>query len=244
LGAAPLAHAAFWHKKQFPNWSQRDVDRMLTDSPWAKSTSVSIELRPRRVNHLASAFSDIGLPRGTGWPGGLGWPGGGGGSRVPTSRPGPGQGSSVPPVVTRGEAYLTVRWSSALPIRQAALLDRHGSLEAAPAEEVEALHTQPGDYILEIFGIPAQVIQSSRKDMEESLMDTSQLTLPSRRPVRATYAHAPVHGQYRFLTLRFPRTEPITVEQKQVALFASAGPFEVQQKFKLKTMLYGGRLEL
>lgn len=249
LGASPLAAGGFWERKIFPKWSERDVERMLTDSPWARTVGVEIKLRPRNGSPLASAFSDVGLPRGTGWPrpgiglpGGLGWPGGG--SQVPTSRPAPGQGGGAPPMVTRGEAYLTIRWSSALPIRQAMLLDTHGSLREAPADEVEALRSVPKEFVVEVFGIPGQVIQTDRRRMEELLVETSQLTLPGRRPISATEAHAPIHGQYRFLTLRFPKDEPITVDNKEVEFFASAGPFEIKEKFKLKEMVYGGRLEL
>ncbi|MCP5111678.1 MAG: hypothetical protein GY953_12665, partial [bacterium] len=217
LGAAPLATAAFWDKREFPHWSQKVVDRMLTDSPWAKSTDVQIELHPRRQSPLASSFGDIG------WPGGNGWPGGG--SRVPTSSPapGPGQGGNVPGTVTRGEAYLTVRWSSALPIRQAMLLDRHGRLRDAPDEEVQALKEEPKDYVIEIFGIPAQVLQTSRKAMEANLLRSSQLSIAGRQPIRATEATSPPQGEYRFLTLRFPKTDPIALDDKEVKLFASAG---------------------
>ena len=39
----------FWETKPFSEWSDEEVDRMLTDSPWAKSMSVNFELSdPRR----------------------------------------------------------------------------------------------------------------------------------------------------------------------------------------------------
>lgn len=34
--AAPLRGADFWEKKNFTRWSEKEVRRMLTDSPWAR----------------------------------------------------------------------------------------------------------------------------------------------------------------------------------------------------------------
>ena len=38
-----LLAADFW-QKPYTNWSEKDAAKLLTDSPWAKSASVSMEL--------------------------------------------------------------------------------------------------------------------------------------------------------------------------------------------------------
>ncbi len=62
LAAAPLSQAAFWSNKPFPEWSDEQIDKMLTDSPWAKSMTVRFELgNPGERQQFD--FSDVGLPQ-------------------------------------------------------------------------------------------------------------------------------------------------------------------------------------
>ena len=42
----------------------------------------------------------------------------------------------------------------------------------------------------------------------------------------------------------FPRTEAITLEDKEVEFATKLGPLEVKRKFKLQDMVFGGKLEL
>lgn len=234
--AAASAAAEFWEKHSFPDWTTREVDEMLTDSPWAKSFTLRFELGAPP----ARQYSDIGLPRSIQWPGGGGgWPGGG--NRIPA----PGQGGGRNTGASVGaESYLTMRWSSALPIRQALLLDEHGSADRIPADALASLDEPQTNYVVEIFGLPAQVVHIGREEMEDALLSSAQITLHRRSPIRAVGVYAPPQGNYRSLTLRFPRTDPITLEADQAEVFAAAGPFDFRQKFSLEQMLYGGALEL
>lgn len=252
VAGTPLARAGFWEKKKFPYWNQDEVDKMLTDSPWAKSMRVAFSLQDPR-GHRALSFSDVGLPGGIGFPGpglgipGAGWPGGGqrspgGGADFPgggTGDRGGRRGTSV-----RAEAYLTVRWSSALPIKQAALLDRHGSVEKTPAAAVERLGREETHYIIEVFGLPAQVVHMEEGRLETELLESASLIRNSKRPIAAEVVEAPPHGGYRWFTFRFPRTDSITVEDHEVEFYAGAGPFEFNKKFRLKPMVYDGALAL
>src|ERR1700678_3477078 len=81
-----LAAADFW-QKPYTEWSDKDTAKMLTDSPWAKSVSVS----------MAGPGGAAGAPPmtpggGGGGFGGHGGPQGGGGSDF-----GPGAQGSAPP---------------------------------------------------------------------------------------------------------------------------------------------------
>ena len=46
------------------------------------------------------------------------------------------------------------------------------------------------------------------------------------------------------LHLMFPRTEAITLEDKNVEFKLALGPMDVKKKFKLKDMVFNGNLEL
>jgi len=43
LGAGAVLAADFWESKKFPEWSDKEVARMLHDSPWAKTFKVGLE---------------------------------------------------------------------------------------------------------------------------------------------------------------------------------------------------------
>ncbi|MCL5743645.1 MAG: alpha/beta hydrolase, partial [Acidobacteria bacterium] len=46
------------------------------------------------------------------------------------------------------------------------------------------------------------------------------------------------------IVYQFPRTDPITLEDKEVEFISRVGPVEFKRKFKLKEMVYGGKLAL
>lgn len=264
LGISPLMADGFWDKRPFPDWSEDEIERMLTDSPWAQSLATRFRLEdPRNQRQFdftrfpepprtlpARGFSDIGLPPGIGLPTGgqgipgIGWPGSGRGrsgspAQYPGGSSGGGRGGSV-----LTEAYLTVRWSSALPIKQALVLDELGTSGLDSPEAKEILNREEQDYIVEFFGLPAIAVHMEREEMEQELTEKSELISKAGRRIRCESARVPAHGEYRSITLRFPRDNPFTLDDKQVEVAAAAGPFDFNQKFKLAPMVYNGRLEL
>ncbi|MCW5981064.1 MAG: hypothetical protein KIT09_23480 [Bryobacteraceae bacterium] len=238
VSTGSLARAASWELKAFPQWTAEDVDRLLTDSPWAKPATVPFELEPPPTR-LLSDFSDIGLPGGVGWPGG-GWPGGGRG--VPTG-PGSGSGQGGGWKV-RTEAYLTVRWSSALPIRQAVALDRWGAGGLESPEALALLREEPKEYVIEAFGFPAIVFHRQVEQLKKELPAHATLLRKGHPPIRAASVEIPEYGQYLTVTFRFPRQAPIAAEDGSVEFIAATQQFDLRKKFKLPAMTYEGRLEL
>ena len=230
----------FWESRTYPNWTGEEVDRLLTNSPWAKPMRVSFLLENRPGQRVMS-FSDVGLPPGIGLPGGVpGWPGGVGFPRGRTGSPGPQTGGAS----ARAEAYLTVRWSSALPVRQALLLDRSRRELALSGDAPAALELEQPDYLIDVFGLPAQTVSGGTKELATSLAATASLVRKGRRPVSAESVEIPPYGNHLSLHFRFPRTDPILLEDRQVEFFAAGGPFEFRKAFKLPPMVYGGRLAL
>ena len=55
LASAALTAADFWEEKDFTTWSPQQIDKMLTDSPWAKKATIVLgSLREGRAP--AAAF--------------------------------------------------------------------------------------------------------------------------------------------------------------------------------------------
>src|SRR5439155_19214477 len=93
IGAGLLA-ADFWEEKPFLTWSDKEVDRIITDSPWAQRLTVVNQGSPTP----SIAGGAVGGGDDGGGRGGRGGRGGGGGGGV-TLR-------------------LTITWRSALPIKE------------------------------------------------------------------------------------------------------------------------------
>jgi hypothetical protein len=139
--------------------------------------------------------------------------------------------------------YLTVRWSSALPIRQALALERWGRSGLNAPAAIEWLNQEPKEHLVEVFGLPAIMATNGAKRIEEDLSRSCVLWLKSRLPSRAASVHVPEHGTHLSAELRFLRASGITPQDGAVELRGETGPIQIAQKFKLREMVYQGRLE-
>ena len=229
---------------RFPAWSSQYVDRMLTDSPWAKESVVSYYLDATR-DRYTTEFAQIGMPGGIGLPGTQipGWPRGGGnrGSNpggVPSTWPG---GSSRG---SKAEMYLLTRWSSALPIRRALALQEFGVNGLKDENAVELLNRRDAEYVIEIAGFPTQAITQGARQLSSDLLRSARLTVANRPTARAAYANVPEHGMHLVATMRFPRFDGLSGKDGTIDLYAESGKIQIQVRFKLKDMVYQGRLEL
>lgn len=234
---APLM-ARNWDRTAFPEWSDEHVDKLLTDSPWARPLTLPFRFSaPVRRPFVASEFDQIGEPMGLpkGWP--SGGPSPAPGTRSPRIDDGNG-----PPVQT--EIYVTTRWSSALPMRQAMALHQFGRSGLNSQKAAQLLQGDTSQYVLEVAGFPAGMIPQGVRRFEAELLASAALLVKGRKPLRATAASVPEHGNHLIASIRFPRFENLAENDGLIELAAQAGPMDVRQKFKLRDMNYRGRLEL
>lgn len=235
--SAGAARAASWDRRPFPDWDSSVTDKVLTDSPWAHPLTVPFEYAAPPAARLQSDFLQIGLPGGWGIP--SPFPGSG-------RRSTPGAGGSIPQTGTsvRTEAYLTVRWASALPVRQAMALEQFGRQGLGRPDVRQALDAQPEDYVVEFCGWPAIAIPKGAEWLGEQLQQTARIAGKGRRPLAARSCRVPPHGTHLIAELRFPRDQAFQLEDGLVEVTASAAGLNVEHRFKLRPMVYNGRLEL
>ncbi|MBK5291170.1 MAG: hypothetical protein JJE04_05780 [Acidobacteriia bacterium] len=151
-------------------------------------------------------------------------------------------GSRGPGALT--EIYLTIRWSSALPIRQAVALERWGKDGLDKPEAMEWLGRREKDYVMEIFGFNVTAVPKGAKWLEEQLTRSASISGKGRRRQPST-VRVPEHGMHLSAELRFPRSESeFTPDEDSVRFTAEAGAIKIDLRFKLKEMVYGGKLEL
>ncbi len=220
-----------WDRNTFPDWSPDHIDKLLTDSPWARPHTLPFRFSaPAHINHFDQIGEPLGLPKG--WPGN---------SPKPANNPIPNI-QTAPPVQT--EIYLTTRWSSALPIRQALALHQFGRAGLQFANAAALLNESPAEYILDVAGFPAGSIPQGVRRFEAELLQSATITVKGHKPLHATAVSVPEHGNHLIATIRFPRNGNFTDQSGFIEFTAQSGPMDIRQKFKLQDMNYKGRLEL
>jgi hypothetical protein len=229
LGADP------WKDKKPADWSAKEVNRIRTNSPWAKSTTTGANM---------DAMSGM-RGRGAGDPGGLG--GGGVSGReagpggVPgqdTARPGGGLGGpgGAPigggPVASTETTRVTVRWESAAPVREA----------AAKVEDPNAGQFNEWSqtyYVISASGLPNQMLQ-----LQDKLKQATLLKRKGKGPIAPEQVGVLKGTEGPVMVFLFPRSDAINPEDKEVSFESVLGPMEVKSKFGLKDMVYEGKLAL
>jgi hypothetical protein len=211
LGAASLAATNFWEAKAYTEWSEKEVEELLTDSPWARKLSVVIPIPPRAGGDDA-----------TGRGGGRGGDDGGGGRGFPVPSP---------------QLKLAITWRSAMPVRQALIRLPNGASNAAVDQR--PLLERPEFYIVTIAGVPARFSRATA-----TAGTTSFLRRGKKMPIALAQGGLQQDGATLTLVFAFPRTDPITLDDKEVEFVTTLGTIEIKKKFSLKEMVVSGQLEL
>jgi hypothetical protein len=265
--AVMLFASDFWKTKDSSQWDSDEINKMLSDSPWAKAKTVQPQQSqtPRRGYGRRGGF---GFPGG-GYPGG-GYPGGGGGGYPGGGGGGyPNSGGSNGDPSLNEPMNLTIRWESAAPIQQA--LMRQG---ASAADEFKAASDASQKYyVVQVLGLrlPARsqsnrgVVdaddpnagngndngnQTSRNidrqndALRSQLLDAAQLAPKGKASIYAQDVQIVGPGGIDGVRFLFPRTNPIAGNDKEVEFILNIRRIKVDEKFKLNDMQYEGKLAI
>jgi hypothetical protein len=220
---ATLSAADFWTSKEYGEWSDKEVSRMLNDSPWSQHTTLAVVdmSLAGRVGGLSGGVLGTGGGRGrTSSGGGVGGDGAGnlgGGSFMPSPQ----------------QATVAIRWTSARPMKQA--LVRAG--EAPP----ERLDDSERFYRIAVVGLPLVMAQMGGTISE--LLEATALRRKNKPPIGAVDARYDYDRSLVTFEFDFPRDEPLAVGDDEIEFVTAFGQ-PLKRKFKLKTMVVGGHLEL
>jgi len=247
--AAIAAAADIWQQKPASEWSEKDCQKLMSKSPWAKDTTL--------------AFSGGGgmMPGGgMGGGGGRGGRRGGGGGGMmdasagggggmgggnlgggPPGSGGGGMGGGMPSAPEMPKA--SVRWESAAPYREAMKKLRS---EGATDSDVE------GFYVITVTGLKLgmgarggnspSVEQLARA--RERLQESSNLNRKGKDPIQCARVDGTPTAEGTTLRFYFPRSEPIDLDDKEVVFETHMGRLELKTKFALKDMVIGGKLAI
>lgn len=243
----------FWLAKPYTEWSDKDIRKIMSDSPWARSVSVTLEMRGRRPMLPgpagANASDRPGIAEAADYNPKS--------SYNPASSPNPaalsypsGPPQPSAPIIPewRGCSNLIVRWQSSLAVQQALVKVEYREKAGSSPEAKKRLEADSGHYIIAVACLPAG--QQPRDDDERSTMlRQTTLTIPGKdHPILATamvfVAGAGDQaglGEARFL---FPRDFTLTVDDKEAGFATKFGKAAVKAKFDLRRMVLDGRLGL
>lgn len=224
--ALVMMAADFW-KKPFTEWSDKDLTKMMTDSPWAKSASVSMGGPPPP----AGGFGDGGGFGHGGLPGG---PQGGGGSEI-----GPGaQGMSGP------SFNIVARWQTALPIRQAFVRLKFGAEADKSAEAKKVLTEEERPYEIVLSGPLGAFLPGKPEESAKALSEVTVLSSHRTGEIKPIQIEVGKPGRSMDVLFVFPRSMPFTTDDREVEFATKLGTSDLKYKFKLKDMVFNGKLEM
>lgn len=225
--ALGLMAADFW-KKPFTEWSNKDLAKIMTDSPWAKSTGVSLGSGPPPAGGFGGGRGGFG---GGGVPGG---PQGGGGSEI-----GPGaQGMSGPSL------QVVARWETALPIREALVRMKYGAEADKSADAKKILAEEERSYEIVLSGPLGAFLHGKPEDSAKDLSDVTTLSSHRTGEIKPIQIEVGKPGPSMDVLFIFPRSMPFTEEDKEVEFATKLGKSTVKYRFKLKDMVLNGKLEM
>ena len=149
--------ADFWTKPS-TEWSDKELQKMMNNSPWARSYTLG---QPGGGTPDPGAAGPI-SEKGGGGGGGRGGGGGGGGAGA---LPGGSSGSG-------SAATIIARWQSALPVKQAFVRLKYGAEAATSPDAKKLLEREEATYSIVLSGPFAGLLRSgSPEAMKKGLMD-------------------------------------------------------------------------
>ena len=218
-----LAAANFWDEESFTTWSEKEVEEILTDSPW--SQGVTIALRGRQ-----------------GGGGGRGGGRGGGGAGVDRlGGRGGGRGAAFNTAPPR--LRLTVSWRSARPVKQALVRTQSRNNETISSDQEQFLGQTELSYVVSASGFPLSFNRLLRN--QSALLDQTFLQFDARDPIMAQDVHVYIENEETVtIEYLFSREHPIDLDDRNVEFVTQVGAVEVNKKFKLEDMVFADELSL
>jgi hypothetical protein len=245
LPALCIWAADFWATKPFTDWNEKEIMKMISSSPWADKVTIA--------GGISGGAPGIAETAGGGGRGG-GRGGGGGRSSGPQ-----GDGTTTDPGVAGGGGggggdfggggpsgvSVTLFWQTALPVRQALIKRQYGA-EAGTSPEAKAkLDRVDQVYVLTLVGMPGYTLGAAQGDKKAGLLDLTTLTASGKPPVRPIDVQVSGGGRGSAnVSFLFPKTTPFTVDDKEVEFFTKFDKTPIKHKFKLKDMVFNGKVEM
>jgi hypothetical protein len=237
--AVPASAASeFWNKKKASEWSNEEITRLTTHSPWAREVNAEFE--------LDSDYTTNGAEGPTTGPGGvINAPGKGSGAPAQIEL---GRDRNNSPRGVRRREPVTVRWESAQPVLDAVAVPLPQGFE--------------GRYVISVSGLPIGVMERPRRGESAPMSADPRENTPAarqRRMVEQLQTSATLEARGREpeqpgVVRPVPRTSgtylfgfskellPLTANDREIVFTLRTALMSVRAKFDPKEMVYHGQL--
>jgi hypothetical protein len=226
-----------WNKP-VPAWTADDAHQVMTDSPWAKTNTPTMDRSAGEGQRRSGGGRGGGINIGgigVGLPGigGMGRRGGGGGypgggnprGNYPDS--GGRTESAVPPT-------LTLRWESALPVREAELKER----------DVDAPTVDENHYAIAVIGVPGNMLKADTRALEGELKKQAALKRDGKKDFKPSSVEILQRDDGPVIVYFFTRSTEISKSDRRVEFDAQIGRLKFGETFYIEDMVYDGKLAL
>ena len=226
-GLVLIAADQAWKNKQYSEWTEDDAKEVIAGSPWVKTITPTLVV-------VKAPEPEQGRTGGRGRGGriGKGGPGRSGGDSPVGDNRGdrPGAGASSPAQVPT----LTLRWESALPVRQAELKDRETG-----APTVDADH-----YAVAIYGIPRSMIANDLIAQADTLKKHATLKRYAKKDLKPSSVEILLREDGPVILYLFPKSAEITWRDQLIQFDAQVTNLKCSQSFDTRDMRFHGNVEL
>jgi hypothetical protein len=235
-----------WKEKPYTEWNEKDVQKVLNDSPWARTVRVTVSWRPlpvgREIGSEGGAAAAGAQPAGVQSPGEMGLP-----SAAPGQSGAPASPSDVALRVPQAE--FLIRWVSALTVRQA--LVRNAELAGNPLQDPgQLLQAQPDFYQILVHGAdltPFAGVTEAELQARAGLHVGS--TKKKLAPVAVQLLRSNAGGRLQGVLFQFPRRDAsgeaiVPANEKSLEFFCAVKSLSLRAKFDPRKMTNREGLDL
>jgi hypothetical protein len=223
-----------WQSKPFTEWSDKDVQKILSGSPWARSVTIGggpgdNVPTPERSGNRPAGMNSAGDTGAMG-PSTIGPEGSRDRSR-----------DAIPSGIDTGSIVLTVLWQSAMPVKQALVRRRFG-VEGAVSVDAKKMLDENAVYLISVSGLTPAMARAPQAKSE--ILTRTTLLVKGKEPLHATDILVSPSGKVTEAIFVFPKTVPFALEDKDVEFSTQLGAVVVRSKFHLKDMVVAGALQI
>jgi len=213
----PLFAADFWQVKKPADWSDKEIKKLLTNSPWSQDQTVELVGKTKTsTNKKSSSNSNA---RNGGAP-----------TRSTTAEP--------------KTSIVRITCASAKPVKIAIARKNYGADAGSKPEVIAALERVDPYYLITVDGIPSHASSKGPRGIVQLVQSTSVLKCAGKSP-RLPNKVEIMQGEIGTLALiTFTKENPFTEDDKEVEFQLELGSKLVTKKFKLKDMVFDGKLEM
>jgi hypothetical protein len=94
-----------------------------------------------------------------------------------------------------------------------------------------------------VSGLPGRAVHGNDKT-KDSLLQNTSLIVKGKDPIQATDVQTGGNEQRALVLFFFPKTASLSLDDKEVEFSTKLGAIVVKQKFRLKDMMFNGKLDL